>query len=213
MLLLMLVRHAVHSVLPRTAGGDRAGDAARVAHPRQVRVIPAARPGSRPPLPAVPAASGPTLIPTVTAAVGCRGPGPFRGPAKQHPLQHHQLGVHPPELAIPGGQLLSEPGDLLPLPLHQRRQPLVRLQRLRQRTLQARERIRFREHTASSHEPQQTPAHTGNHARPAPGVSHPGRRTPNRAPGTRLPTTYVGDWAGRAGTVEEGHSWIQQARR
>ena len=160
-----------------------------------MRVIPAARPGSRPPLPAVPAASGPTLIPTliptVTAAVGRRGPDPFRGPAKQHPLQHHKLGVHPPELAIPGGQLLTEPGDLLPLPLHQRRQPLVRLQRLRQRILQAHERIRFRECTASSHEPQQTPVYTGNHARLAPGVSRAGRRTPSRAPAQdfRLLTT------------------------
>ena len=84
-----------------------------------------------------------------------------------------------------------EPGDLLPLPLHQRRQPLVRLQRLRQRTLQARERIRFRECTASSHEPQQTPAHTGNHARPRPACHTAGRRTPSQAPATRLPTTYI----------------------
>ena len=72
-------------------------------HPRQVRVIPAARPGSRSPLPAVRAASGPTLIPAVTAAIAWRGPGPFGGPAKQHPLQHHKLGVHPLELALSTG--------------------------------------------------------------------------------------------------------------
>src|SRR4029450_8356997 len=100
-------------------------------------------------------------------------------------------GFPPPAPPTPAAQLPPEPGDPLPLLLPQRRQPLVRLQRLRQRTLQAHERIRFGEGTASSHEPQQTPVYTGNHARLAPGVSRAGRRTPSRAPGTRLPTTYT----------------------
>jgi len=107
----------------------------------------------------------------VTAAVGGRT-GPFRGPAEQHPLQHRQLGVHPLQLAVPHGQHLAEFGDLLALLLHQRRQPLVRLKRMGQQTLQADERIRFRECTASCHERQQTPPRSEDHASPAPGVSH-----------------------------------------
>ena len=156
-------------------------------HPRQLRVIPPARPRSRPPPGALPAASRPGLIPaTVTA--GRPGPGPFRGPAEQHPLQHRQLGVHPLQLAVPDRQLLTQPRDLLPLPLHQPNEPLIRLQRLRQRRLQARDRIRFHEHSAS-HEPT-ADTRTNRKSRTAPGVSHPGQRTQNRKPATRLPTTY-----------------------
>src|SRR4029453_6307226 len=75
-----------------------AGEVPHHLHPRQVRIIPPARPRPRPPLPALPAASGPNLTPAVTAPDGCLGPGPFRGPAEQHPLQHRQLGVHPFQL-------------------------------------------------------------------------------------------------------------------
>ena len=70
------------------------------------------------------------------------------------------------------GQHLAEFGDLLALLLHQRRQPLVRLKRMGQQTLQADERVRFRECTASCHERQQTPPRSEDHASPAPGVSH-----------------------------------------
>ena len=157
-------------------------------HPRQLRVIPPARPRSRPPPGALPAASRPGLIPaTVTA--GRPGPGPFRGPAEQHPLQHRQLGGHPLQLAVPDRQLLTQPRDLLLMPLDQPNEPLIRLQRLRQRSLQARNCIRFHEHGAS-HEPT-ADTRTSRKSRTAPGVSHPGQRTQIHESPTRLPTTYA----------------------
>ena len=95
-----------------------AGEVPDHLHPRQVRVIPAARPRSRPPLPALPAAASPASIPvTATVIRPVAGPGPFRGPAEQHPLQHRQLGVHPVQLAVPVRQLLTQPRVLLPQPL------------------------------------------------------------------------------------------------
>src|SRR6185312_7704940 len=69
-------------------------------------------------------------------------------------------------------------------------QPLVRLKRMGQQTLQADERVRFRECTASCHERQQTPPRSEDHASPAPGVSHR-EATHAPAPTTRLPTTYI----------------------
>ena len=134
-------------------------------------MLPSRRPADPQPSPSPPSS------PPLSAR---RGPGPFRGPAEQHPLQHRQLGVHPLQLGVPGDQHAASPAISARCRSTSAANRLFASSACASKPSKPRDSVRFRECTASHHEHSRHPG--------APEITHaphPACHTPAGEPRAR----------------------------